>query len=38
MGYYRLRDGGLHGVLASAVEQLRVLERLHLEWTAEDDG
>lgn len=38
MGYYRLRDGELHGVLASAVEQLRLLACLHLERTAEDDG
>jgi len=37
MGYYRLRDGELHGVLASAVEQLALLARMHLEQTAEDD-
>lgn len=38
MGYYRLRDGELRGVLESALDQLRPLTRLHLEQMPEDDG
>lgn len=37
MGYDRLADGEPCGVLAPAVEQLRLPPRLHLERMAEDD-
>lgn len=38
MRYYRLRDGELRDGLVAAVEQLRLLSRLHLERVPEDDG